>query len=246
MYSISWMPRLVVKAFGPLSVEWCDTPVRIPGSQASTMLAYLVLHRSRAHARSRLVGVFWPDLPESRANKRLRQNLWRIKNVFSTVSSCSPLHCTRTTVGIAPEVEVQCDLEDFERSILDAETSESSEDEVRLLERACGLAVGELLEGHYDEWILNSRSSARDQVIGALTRLVDIQVAAGDCGKALGAARRLVHLDPYEEGHHRAVMRALLDLGRRSEAAAQLSTCRRLVEVELGGELESETRALLA
>jgi DNA-binding SARP family transcriptional activator len=53
---------LDVKLFGSLELRRSDgVPLALPSKVARSLLAYLLTHRERAHARERLAGIFWPN-----------------------------------------------------------------------------------------------------------------------------------------------------------------------------------------
>jgi DNA-binding SARP family transcriptional activator len=68
--------------------------------------------------------------------------------------------------------------------------------------------------------------------------------AAGDELAALAAGRRLVTLDPLDEGAHRLLMQAFARTGRRALALRQFLACRRALVENLGLEPSDETVAL--
>jgi DNA-binding SARP family transcriptional activator len=49
----------------------------LPTEKSRSLFAYLLLHHA-PHAWAHLAGLFWPDLPEKTARRRLTQELWRI------------------------------------------------------------------------------------------------------------------------------------------------------------------------
>ena len=74
---------LRVHLLGGLKLTWDGEPVlTIPGRAARSLLAYLVIHRDRAHARNHLTGLCWPDLPDRVARRRLSQALWQIRHTL--------------------------------------------------------------------------------------------------------------------------------------------------------------------
>src|SRR3546814_11922887 len=67
------------------------------------------------------------------------------------------------------------------------------------------------------EWLATERSRLRDLVLRALDRLME-QGADINPEELLVFAQRAVSIDPYREGAHRHLLRALALLGRRSDA----------------------------
>lgn len=76
---------LKICLFGSIIIEQDGGRLPLPASaQARDLLAYLALFRERKHARSLLVGSFWPDQPEERARR---------------LSADSRVHCARQKCG---------------------------------------------------------------------------------------------------------------------------------------------------
>lgn len=84
------------------------------------------------------------------------------------------------------------------------------------------------------------------QMLMALSSLVEAYAERGDDHKAHLYATRQLALEPYREEAHRQLMRLFARRGLYAEALAQYQTCRRLLRAELGVEPDSTTLALYA
>ena len=70
--------------FGGLTLEAGGEPLPpIASRTARSLLAYLVAHRHTAPTRDLLAGMFWPDMVESQARRRLSHALWQIQSVLN-------------------------------------------------------------------------------------------------------------------------------------------------------------------
>ncbi len=57
---------LRVRLFGTPELTLDGTPLTVPSSpKARSLLGYLIIHPNRPVVRERLLGIFWPDRPES-------------------------------------------------------------------------------------------------------------------------------------------------------------------------------------
>jgi DNA-binding SARP family transcriptional activator len=81
-------------------------------------------------------------------------------------------------------------------------------------------------------------------VHGVLVALADEHRAAGDELAVAAVARRLVALDPLDEGAHRMLITAHARTGRRSLALRQYLECRRLLVEGVGLEPDADTTGL--
>ena len=78
------MDGLQIRMFGGLTLEAGGEPLPpIASRTARSLLAYLVAHRHTAPTRDLLAGMFWPDMVESQARRRLSHALWQIQSVLN-------------------------------------------------------------------------------------------------------------------------------------------------------------------
>ncbi|HEU4894909.1 MAG TPA: BTAD domain-containing putative transcriptional regulator, partial [Acidimicrobiia bacterium] len=238
------MEPLRIHLFGGFLLErgeWALPP--IASRAGRSLFAYLVVNRDRPLQRDLLAGTFWPDLPDSRARRRLSHTLWQIQDVVNTDSS-SHLDVTTDTLAFDASTPFWLDVEEFDR--VTAKTSDGADrgdgemDAGRL--RTCvELYRGDFLAGYFDDWVLVEQDLYRQKYLTALRRLVDATKAEGGYDEALSLARRLTHHDPLSEEAHQEVMRLSFLLGRTSDAIEQFERCRSVLEEELGAEPSAPT-----
>lgn len=205
-----------------------------------SVFAFLVMHRDRPMHRDLLAGIFWPDLSESKARRRLSQTLWQIQDVVNEGSN-SPLSVTTDTIAFDISKSYWLDVEEFDRSfdvsaVSDREPSSPPGAEPSALRTCVELYRGDLLAGFFDDWVVVDQDLYRQRYISVLRRLVDATKADGAYEEALAHARRLTHHDPLSEGVHKEVMRLCFLLGRTSEAVEQYERCRSILAEELDSE----------
>ncbi len=229
---------LEVKLFGSLELRRSDgAPLALPSKVARSLLAYLLTHRERAHARERLAGIFWPDVPEQQARRRLSQALWRIGETLG--QDC--LNTDAFSVGWNPNAPIQLDLERFEQAFMGAKPETISPSSVR---DAITAYRGEFLEGIDEDWVLEARERYSNAFLTGLEQCSKAAESNGEFERALEMARRVVALDGLREQAHREVMRLCLILGRPREALEQYERRRAITLNEMGEEPTSLTKAL--
>jgi ABC-type oligopeptide transport system substrate-binding subunit/DNA-binding SARP family transcriptional activator len=219
---------------GPLDIHSGDRQLPKPATlKSQSLLAYLVLHRDQPQPRERLAGMLWGERSERRARGSLSTALWHIRR-------CLPqddlILSDPHTVQFSPSADVWLDVEAFR--------GQASCEDVNSLQAAVALYRGPLLDGFYDDWIVNERYRLETLFADALVRLVMGHEEQENDEAALAAARRLLQHDPLREGAHRAAMRAYCRLGRRNAALEQYQRCREIVQEELGTEPMVETTEL--
>lgn len=221
------VPSLTIELFGHLRVraEAGDLPP-FPTEKARTLFAYLAYHADQGHRREKLAGIFWSELPEQTARRRLSQELWRIRRHLDE-------HLGHPLVLSGPEIRLdrRASFTVDVRCFLD-ETAQSSD--LEALARAVARYRGDLLIDLDDEWILPLREQLRQRYLAALTALAEAESQAGRWEQALEHALRLTRADPLVESGHRLVMQAYVHLGQPHMALAQFQELERLLQEELG------------
>ena len=238
------MEPLRIHLFGGFLLErgeWALAP--IASRAGRSLFAYLVIHRDRPLQRDYVAGTFWPDLPESRARRRLSHTLWQIQDVVNT-DSASYLDVTTDTLAFDASSPIWLDVDEFDRVMASGDGSErlrGDGPDASRLRSAVELYRGDFLAGYFDDWVLVEQDLYRQKYLTALRRLVDATKAEGGYDEALSLARRLTHHDPLSEEAHQEVMRLSFLLGRTNDAIEQFERCRSVLEEELGAEPSAPT-----
>jgi DNA-binding SARP family transcriptional activator/SAM-dependent methyltransferase len=226
---------------GELCVERDGERLRLPPSRRTrALLAYLVLE-PREHTRDRLVSLLWELSDDPRA--ALRWCLSRLRPVVDDESRKRLL---------ADRERVRLDLSavdfDLARGLALAERGLASGSRAAL-ELALEAFRGELLEGlelaeafRFQAWCTAQREAARRLHAQLLRALLDR--VAGEPEEELQILRRLLELEPADEGAHRQAMRLLVALGRPRQALAEYDLCRDVLRSCLGAAPAAETEAL--
>ncbi len=212
--------------------------------KARALLAYLAVERERAHRRQSLVGLLWPDYPESSACANLRQVLTNLRQVLKDDDNQIPyLLVEGETIQLNPESDCWLDVAEFERLAAGADTTD--------LVSAIALYRGSFLDGfslkdspEFDNWTSVLREHHQGMASAALGRLAEGYEQRQNYEKALGYARKRLEMEPWQEQAHRQLMHLLALKGQRPEALAQYEACRKALRGELGVEPSAETLQL--
>jgi DNA-binding SARP family transcriptional activator len=187
------------------------------------LLAFLALS-DRPQTRVHAAGVLWPDADERHASANLRSALWRLSSIEP------PLVVRDASLRLSPGITV------------DVRTAYGLA--ARVLEPAVPLPdlgpdptawfVDDLLPDWNEDWVLIERERFRQARLHALEALCDRYSESGLMMRAIQAGLAAVNADPFRESAHRALIRAHLKEGNRSEALRQFASYRRILDVELG------------
>ncbi|MEZ4678655.1 MAG: BTAD domain-containing putative transcriptional regulator [Caldilineaceae bacterium] len=238
---------LQITLFGGFRLALDHAPLPpIPSHTARSLFAFLVCHADQDHTRSRLIGHFYPDLPEATARRRLSQALWQIRNTLQQQGLEKSVFLTDgDTVRWHDDLPYALDVADFTAQLGAADQVDGAvRPLITSLTAAANLYTGDLLDGLYDEWILPLRERLRTRYAALLTELIQLHKSQGDYERSLHYARQSLRINPLSEAGHREVMRLCHLLGRTNEALRQYDTLRELLDEEFAAEPAAETRTL--
>ncbi len=241
---------LVIQLLGNVAISVGPSAVRphlMPLPQA--LLAYLVLHPQRLHARDTLIGHFWDGLDPARARSALNTALWRVRAAIepSDVPPGRYLTASHDGVGFNADGDAWIDVHVLKRRLSVLKLRPASlltGGETTELAATLALYTGELLDGMYWDWIVPERERLRLLVLDGMTLLMHVHALHNRYGEALRCGQRIIDLDPLRETVHRDLMRLHCAAGQRGLAVRQYESCRRVLQAELQIEPMPQTRAL--
>ncbi len=244
-------PPLRITLFGKFSVHLGQDSLldRTP-HRAQELLAYLALHRDRAHPREALAEVLWPEGEGSHGRKYLRQALWQLHSGLLAAGrprAARLVHAEADWVEFALDDQDELDTVRFERAFRAARGTRSEllrPEVARGLAEAVQLYRGDLLESCFAEWCRYERDRFRRMYLTVLDTLVEYQEARQEYEAAIGYATIALRQDPARERTHRGLMRLLAKSGDRAAALRQYDRCTEALRDELGVEPEPETVVL--
>ena len=249
MIRVTLFGKIDVRVAGEPSVAYAES---LP-TAAQKLLAYLLLHRERPHARERLGGLFWQHGSTRRTKAYLRKAIWQIQHVFETGSrpgshaNVSLLDVDGDWICCSREVEMCLDVETLERAfsaVRNRHGTELSEAEAHDLSEAVQLYTGDLLENWYANWCLLERERLRDLYLMALKKLSRYAEHAHRYEEGIAWSTQMLAVDSARECAHRQLMRLRYLAGDRTGALRQYVRCARILEAELGVDPAAATHHL--
>jgi DNA-binding SARP family transcriptional activator len=180
----------------------------IPGA-TQRLVALLALRGSSS--RSRVAQLLWPDRPAAEARALLRNSLWRTGQSGSDgLSGNGLLRVDPHELSLRSGVTV--DTWALERTAHQL-TDGSGHDLLPALVAAELVEAGDLLDGWYDNWVLEERERLSALRLRALEVLAGRCFAHGRFSEALAAAEAATRLDPLRDGPAMIAMRVHLAEG---------------------------------
>ncbi len=229
----------LIRLLGECRIGGDEHPQRLTYRKGWALLAYLAVERKRAHPRSQIAALLWPDLGQQAALTNLRQVLRDLNRALLATVGEGVLQVDRETVRLCPQASY---------GLLDIDLLESEGADGVWLQDAGELLDGVVLErcDDFSEWLLGARSWVWRRLLGTLERARDDAAAGNNLELAVRLARRQVALDRWDEAGQRGLMRLYQQMGKPGMALE----CYRLLEDHLRRELDVEpqaaTRALAA
>ena len=252
------MPDLTLAFIGPPQITHTQRgEISLTNRKALALLAYLAVESAQRHSRESVLGLLWPDLPNTDARNNLRVTWSQLTAQLGQDDADEPyLLSNRLELQFNGRSNAWRDVAEFEQLLADCEAhphqtrSTCPECQDRLA-RAAALYRGEFLSGFslndcpdFDEWQFVQRERLHLQALAVLSDLAHYYERDGQHAEAERFARRQLELDPLRERAHRQIMRLLARQGQRAAALSQFEACKHILADELGVEPDAETRLL--
>lgn len=227
------------------AIDLHGTPLLAESERLQALLAYLVLHSHTPQSRQHVAYLFWPDTSEAQARTNLRNLLHRLRRLLPQADTF--IHADATLIAWRPDGPFVCDALEFDAAVEEAETrlqdgkTQAAETALR---RAVQLYRGDLLPGHYEEWLLSLRERFRQRAFRALELLTRLLEERQERGEAIRYGQTWLRLDPLNEEAYRCLMRLYTAQGNRAAALQAYHTCVTTLQRELGVEPDEATQAL--
>ena len=222
---------LEVALLGQFEVRLDGEPVEIGSRPLQLLLAYLMLNAGRSMPREKVAGVLWPDSGDSTARKNLRNYVWRLRKAIGEAY----LEADQSTLRFRSEAPYRFDVQ-----LLTQDADGSTE----ALLVAVAAYQGELLPGHYEDWVQLEREALRALFERRMKALLARLTSAARWAEVVSWAEQWLALGQTAEPAYRALMRGYAGQGDVAGVAASYERCRKALGEELGVEPSPETQAL--
>jgi TolB-like protein/DNA-binding SARP family transcriptional activator len=234
------VPRFRLQTFGTLRLVGPadDTILGEHGHQRRrlALLAVLAASVERGRSRDQLLGLFWPDVPQSRARHSLEQLLYAIRTSLdeSVFTGLNPVCLNPAFIG--------SDIGDFANALSRGER-----------EAAVELYRGLFLEGFYltdapefEQWMESERGRIERSYTDALEWLAKRAEDANDYAAAARWLQKLIDTDPVSSKHAIGLIRALMNAGDHAAALRYAERYEAIVGEELGTSVGPAVAGLVA
>lgn len=218
--------------------------------KAEALFVFLAC-QPRPHPRETLATLLWPDNDQGRALANLSVALTSLRKQLGAF-----LITDRHTLAFNAGADFELDSAEFQYAITQGRDQQQRSGKLgrtgaAQLTRAVSLYRGDFLAGFnirnapdFEAWALLEQERLRQQMINALTDLINFHEQRGQNEDGIRCAQQLLSLDTMQEEAHRQLMRLFVSNNQRAAALAQYEQCVRILDEELGVEPDEETTAL--
>ncbi|HEX8137108.1 MAG TPA: BTAD domain-containing putative transcriptional regulator [Pyrinomonadaceae bacterium] len=235
------MTQLKISLFGKFSIESEGLSLReLESYKVQEFFCYLLLHRTRPHARETLANLLWGDSTTAQSKKYLRQALWQLQNTLAQEDAPEAerfLLVEPDWIRLNMRSDIWLDIEVFEQAfaLVRGRPSHSlSAEDVMILKEAVALYRGDLLEGSYQDWCLYERERLQHMYMVLLDKITGFCEREQDYETGLNYATVIMRYDRARECTHRRLMRLYYLAGDRTSALRQYERCVTALREELG------------
>ncbi|MEM8529793.1 MAG: tetratricopeptide repeat protein [Chloroflexota bacterium] len=223
------LPVLVMRTLGSDQITLDGQTVELGWQKAREVFYYLLAHPDGAPIDT-LREAIWPDLPVDRSRDALRSAIYQLRSTLPR--ELIELQGRRIYRLNRSVVRIDYDAEQF-LAILDQGASDPEK-----LSQAIDLYSGDYLPFADNTWCVSLRTYLAGRYRYALHQAATAYEQAQLLLDALMLYQDILTLDEFDESAHAGIMRCQIALGNRNAAITQYQTLRRLLDEELGLELE--------
>lgn len=250
--------QIRVNMLGRFTIAYGDGPaktVSLTGRSRRlwTLVAYLILHRSRGVPAQELIDLLWPEAESDNPMSTLQNNVSRARNALSELGIPNARELIRYAEGFYrwnPEADTVLDCDLFEEFIKDSAAAPSRAEAIDLSLRAIDLYEGDFLpEACLEHWCIHLNTYYRSAYVRLCQTTVDWLFEADRLADAERICKAAVVIDPTIEEFSVYLMRALTANGNPQKALEQYDYIKRLYKelygVSISAQMEIEKAAAL-
>ncbi len=223
-----------------ISLEW-------PTEKTKSLFAFLVINRKGNLTRMQVLDALWSGFSKKKAHENLRTTAYRVRQTLRSanmqgVKQEAIFAHQRGRYILFPDLEIDSDVDDFNRHLKLADIARSPEERKRALNRALDISRAPFLPDIYDQWIDTQRSVHREQRLAALRGIIMIASGQNDERACVEHCRQYLAIEPLAEDVACICMGSLKKLGRLAEIKILYRTLEKKLREEIQSAPTSETQ----
>ncbi|MFD6393330.1 tetratricopeptide repeat protein [Nocardia sp. NPDC060259] len=210
------------RVLGAVDITVNGTALTGTAPRHRAVLAYLLLHAGQVLSAEQITDAVWGVRPPDTARSQIHAAITAIRRVLRQVGAAELLQ-TRGTAGyVLKPGPGQLDLTEFTDLVARGRASAATDPRaaVRTLRAASALWHGEALADVNADYVAGARIRLREKRIGALERLLELELTLGRHAEILDELVAHAAADPLRERLHAQLVLALHRSGRQADALA--------------------------
>lgn len=239
------------RVLGPLNVDVAGRALSLGGPKPRALLATLLLQPDVLVSTETLVDVLWPETPPPSATANVRTYVHNLRRRLAEggteLAECIQ---SRASGYIFLPGHGELDMTEFEAHAAEAKqalTEGRLRDALEVLEQACGLWRGHVLEDLAHPHIWQSTVARLDELrVSVQQQRLKTKIELGQRDEAIAELRGLLAEHPLREELWQQLIQALVDSGRKAEALYTYAEVEQILLDELDTEPGPRLRELRA
>jgi len=234
--SIYTLGRSLVKVDGKAvtTYSWVNQ------KRARELFFFLVAHANKSMTKEEIGVILWPESSSDQLRLQFRNTLYYVRFALGQ----EVILGTDRRYSFNSDMDYSYDVQEFERTIGQAENADTPDQKIVLLQEAMNLYQGEFYPDGEATWVMTERQRLSQMHEHSLLTLAQLHLEKGEPKTALTLCQTILTENHCMESAHRLAMQSYAALGNRSGIANQYEQCKQLLQDELGLEPSPETTQL--
>jgi DNA-binding SARP family transcriptional activator len=234
-------PRLSIFALGKSQVKLDGKTVTsstwVNQKRARELFFFLLAHPNKSMTREEIGVIFWPESSTEQLRLQFRNSMYYLRYALGQ----DVIINAERRYSFNSDLDYSYDVQDFERSLVQADTTGTPARKIELLQESIQFYQGEYFPEGEGAWVMTERQRLTQMHEQCLLTLAQLQLEAGEPKMALMHSQAILTENHCMESAHQLAMQALAAMGDRSGVANQYELCKQYLLEELGLEPSPET-----
>jgi two-component SAPR family response regulator len=212
-------------------------PTWVNQRRARELFFFLITHPTKGMTREEIGVIFWPDSSTEQLRLQFRNTIYYVRYALGqdVIINIDRRYLFNS------DIDYSYDVQEFERKIVQAETTETPAKKIELLQQAIQLYQGEFYPEGDGSWVMTERGRLTQMHEHSLLTVAQLHLEQDEPQTALLHCQTILAENHCMESAHRLAMQAYAALGNRSGIANQFELCKQMLQDELGLEPSPET-----
>ena len=234
-------PRLSIYSLGSSKVKVDGKQVTgstwVNQKRARELFFLLLTHSNKGMTREEIGVILWPDSSTEQLRLQFRNTIYYLRYALGQ----DVIINAERRYLFNSDMDYSYDVQEFERKIVLAESTEIPARKVELLSEAVQLYQGEFYPEGEGAWVMMERGRLSQMYEHTLLSLAQLHLERDEPQTALIHCQTILAENHCMESAHRLAMQAYAALGNRSGVANQYELCKQSLRDELGLDPSPET-----